>query len=51
MNCLIIIYDYINKRGEHDEKNERFEYDCNGLANSPFLCGHCYNVLEEFEID
>lgn len=43
------------RRGEFcytfDEKNEKFDYDCNGLANSPFLCGNCYEVLENFDID
>lgn len=43
------------RRGEfhyiYDEKNERFEYDSNGLADTPFICGYCYNTLETFKID
>ena len=45
----------IIRRGDfcytYDEKDEKFEYDCNGLADSPFLCGHCHQALENFDID
>lgn len=33
------------------ERDEKFEYDYNSLADTPFLCGNCYNVLEKFDID
>lgn len=45
----------IIRRGDfcytYDEKDKNFEYDCNGLADSQFLCGNCYEVLENFNID
>ena len=35
----------------YDERNERFDYDCNSLVDSPYSCGHCHQALENFDID
>lgn len=35
----------------YDERNERFDYDCNSLVDTPYSCGHCHQALENFNID
>ena len=35
----------------YDERNERFDYDCNSLVDTPYSCSHCHQALENFNID